>query len=155
MSSSLRKISTEKFSLRNARNIRIGIAVSEWHADITEKLYYGAEQSLLKNGILKNNITRRNAAGSFELPIIAQQFLKNKYDAVICLGCVIKGETDHFHFISNAVANGIMNVSLAFNKPVAFGVLTTNNLSQALSRAGGKHGNKGEEAAITVLKTLC
>lgn len=134
--------------------LRIGIAVSEWHPDITEKLFTGAEQFLLQAGIRKGNILRLNAPGSYELPLAAQMLLNRKCDAAICLGCVIKGETDHYDFICSAVSKGIMNVSLKYNKPVTFGVLTTRTLKQALARTGGKLGNKGEEAAEAVLKMI-
>lgn len=154
MSSRINKGPTAKVLLKNASSLKIGIAVSEWHPEVTEELYEAAVQTLFKNGIKKKNITRKNVPGSYELPLAAQLLLKKKADAVICLGCVIKGETDHYQFICNAVSTGIMNVSLANSKPVAFGVLTTNNLSQALNRSGGKSGNKGEEAANAVLQML-
>ena len=153
MSSDLKSSSGYKVDLVFPDSIKIGIVVSEWNPEVTEELYLGAERVLLANKIKKENIIRKNVAGSFELPLAAQQ-LTEKTKAVICLGCVIKGETDHFEFICDAVANGIMNVSLKTNIPVAFGVLTTNTLVQALERAGGKHGNKGEEAAYAALKML-
>src|ERR1051326_7760633 len=143
MSSSLKKNSSKKISLNNSSRIKIGIAISEWHAEVTEELWEGAKKFLLQNRIAEKNIIRKNSPGSLELPLIAQTlFRKNKVNAVICLGCVIKGETDHYYFISDAVSKGIMNVSLSHNKPVGFGVLTTENLQQALDRAGGKLGNK-------------
>ena len=134
-------------------SIKIGVVVSEWHPEITEALYKGAEKILVENKIKKENIIRKNVPGSFELPLGAQ-LLSDKTKAVVCLGCVIKGETDHYDFICDAVANGIMNVGLKTNIPVAFGVLTTTNIEQAQARAGGKYGNKGEDAAYTVLKML-
>lgn len=134
-------------------SIKIGIAVSEWHPEITEALYQGAEKVLLENRIKKENIIRKNVPGSFELPFGAQ-LLADKAKAVICLGCVIKGETDHYDFICDAVANGIMNVGLKFNLPVSFGVLTTGTHEQARERSGGKYGNKGEDSAFAVLKML-
>ena len=155
MSSRLKSNSFSKtFSLKKINNIKIGIVVSDWHPEVTEELYNGALKVLIKCGIKKENILRKNVPGSFELPLGAQILLNKKYNAAICLGCVIKGETDHYQFICEAVANGIMNVSLSHNKPVAFGVLTTNNLPQALNRAGGKLGNKGEDAAIAILQML-
>jgi 6,7-dimethyl-8-ribityllumazine synthase len=132
-----------------------GIVVSEWNEEITEALFQGAYQTLLQWGVRKKNILRRNVPGSFELPLGAQRLARKKtVDAVICLGCVIQGETRHFDFICQAVAHGIMDVGLKFDKPVAFGVLTTNTKKQAAERAGGKFGNKGEEAAITAAKML-
>lgn len=155
MSSRLKKNSELPIKpLKNAKSIRIGIAVSEWHPEVTEELFEGAERMLLKNGISRKNILRKNSPGSFELPLTAQFLLKKKCNAVICLGCVIKGETDHYEYICSTVSKGILDVSLLHNKPVAFGVLTTNSLEQALNRAGGKFGNKGEESAEAVLKML-
>ena len=134
-------------------SIRVGIIVSEWHSEITEALYNGAEKTLLENGIKKENIIRKNVPGSFELPLGAQS-LADKTKAIVCLGCVVKGETDHYKFICDAISNVIMSVSLKFNLPVSFGVLTTNTIEQAKERSGGKYGNKGEEAAYSVLKML-
>jgi len=132
-----------------------GIIVSEWNEDVTEALFSGAYQTLLENGAKKENIIRKNVPGSFELTLAAQWLAQeDSIDAVICLGCVIQGETKHFDFICDAVAHGITNVGLKYNKPVIFGVLTPNTQQQAMDRAGGKHGNKGDEAAITAVKML-
>ncbi|MFA6944376.1 MAG: 6,7-dimethyl-8-ribityllumazine synthase [Pedobacter sp.] len=131
---------------------RFGIVVSQWNAEVTGALYEGACSALLTNGVLESNITTIRVPGSFELTSGADILLGSKeLDAVICLGCVIQGETPHFTFICNAVANGVTNVSIKHNKPVIFGVLTTDTLQQAKDRAGGKHGNKGEEAAVTAI----
>jgi 6,7-dimethyl-8-ribityllumazine synthase len=142
-------------NLADLSDSKIAVVVSEWNEDITEALYVAAHQCLLNNGMRKENIIKKYVPGSFELPLAAQWMAeKKKVDAVICLGCVIQGETRHFDFICDAVANGITQVGLKFNKPVIFGVLTPNNKQQALDRAGGKHGNKGEEAAISAIKML-
>jgi len=134
---------------------KFAIVVSEWNEEITESLFSGSVESLLHYGAEKQNISRHDVPGSFELPLAGQWIAQKKgVDAVICLGCVIQGETRHFDFICQAVAQGIMDVGLKYDKPVVFGVLTTDNLQQALDRAGGKHGNKGEEAAITAIKML-
>ena len=134
---------------------KFAIVVSEWNTQITEALYDGAIQTLIAAKVPKENITRVDVPGSFELSLGAQKMAQNdEYDAVICLGCVIQGETKHFDFICDAVAQGITQVSLKYDKPVIFGVLTTNDMKQALDRAGGKHGNKGDEAAITAVKML-
>lgn len=139
----------------NLKNKKFAIVVAEWNDEITEPLFDGAYHALLELGAKKENIVRKNVPGSFELPLGAQQMAEQKnIDAVICIGCVIQGDTPHFDYICQAVAYGIMKVNLKFNKPVAFGVLTTLNKKQALERAGGKLGNKGEEAAITVVKML-
>jgi 6,7-dimethyl-8-ribityllumazine synthase len=133
---------------------KIAIAVAEWNADVTGSLYNGALETLLKYGVAPENILSVAVPGTFELTGAADILLKKhtELDAVICLGCVIQGETKHFDFICDAVANGISNVSIKYSKPVIFGVLTTNDLQQALDRSGGKHGNKGDEAAITAIK---
>lgn len=137
------------------KKAKIGIVVSEWNEQVTESLYAGAHKTLLEAGISRAGIDRINVPGSFELSLGSQWMAERKdIDAVICLGCVIQGETKHFDFICDAVASGITNVGLKFNKPVIFGVLTTNNLKQALDRAGGKHGNKGDEAAATAIGML-
>jgi 6,7-dimethyl-8-ribityllumazine synthase len=132
---------------------RFGIVVAEWNPEITNALYQGAYESLVEHGAIPDNIFTYSVPGSFELTTGADLLLKNsKLDAVICLGCVIQGETRHFDFICNAVANGISNVAIKYSKPVIFGVLTTDNQQQAIDRAGGKHGNKGVEAAVTAIK---
>lgn len=134
---------------------KFAIIVSEWNEQVTMALFEGARSTLLKQGATGENIIRKNVPGSFELTLGAQWMAqKEEIDAVICLGCVIQGETRHFDFICDAVAWGITEVGLKFNKPVIFGVLTPNNEQQALDRAGGKHGNKGDEAAITAIKML-
>ena len=156
MASSEKNLSDNRLQkLKNPEKLKIGVVVSEWNEEITESLYSGTLQTLLGAGIERENIQRINVPGSFELSLGAQWMAERKeIDAVICLGCVIQGETKHFDFICDAVANGLTNVGLKFNKPVIFGVLTPNSLKQALDRAGGKHGNKGDEAAATALKML-
>ena len=142
-------------NINDISDSRFGIVVSEWNVEVTEALYAGAVETLLQNGAKKENISRKSVPGSYELSLGAQWLAKeNSIDAVICLGCVIQGETPHFDYICQAVANGITNVGLKYDKPVIFGVLTTLNLQQALDRAGGKHGNKGDEAAATAIKML-
>ena len=143
------------FEISSAYKTKIGIVVSEWNERITDSLLKGAEECLLAHGVLEENILVKHVPGSFELPLGAQWMLKEAFvDAVICIGCVIQGETRHFDFISQAVADGIMNVGLKFSKPVIFSVLTCNTMEQAEDRSGGKHGNKGVEGAVTALKML-
>ena len=143
------------FEFSSAHKMKIGIVVSEWNDRITDSLFKGAKEALLQNGVLEENILVKYVPGSFELPLGAQWMLKESFvDAVICIGCVIQGETRHFDFISQAVADGIMNVGLKYSKPVIFSVLTCNTMEQAEDRAGGKHGNKGVEGAISCLKML-
>jgi 6,7-dimethyl-8-ribityllumazine synthase len=139
----------------NLSNKKFAIVVAEWNEEITEALFQGAFDALLRLGVKRNNILRKNVPGSFELPLAAQRMAQEKsISAVVCLGCVIQGETPHFDYICQAVANGVMQVNLKTGKPVAFGVLTTLNRNQALERAGGKYGNKGEEAALAVVSML-
>ncbi|GGZ18982.1 6,7-dimethyl-8-ribityllumazine synthase [Echinicola pacifica] len=156
MATSLKNLS--QHSDKNISDIskkRFGIVVSEWNEEVTESLYEGALETLLAHGAKKENIYRKNVPGSFELSLGGQRMAEvEEIDAVICLGCVIQGETRHFDFICDAVAHGITQVGLKYNKPVIFGVLTPENQQQALDRAGGKHGNKGDEAAITAVKML-
>lgn len=142
-------------SFKGLSKKKFAIVVSEWNDSVTEALYAGAYQTLRDYDVPKENILRKNVPGSFELSLGAQYMAAKKdIDAVICLGCVIQGETRHFDFICQAVANGITDVALKFDKPVIFGVLTPDTQQQALDRAGGKHGNKGDEAAITAIKML-
>jgi 6,7-dimethyl-8-ribityllumazine synthase len=153
MTKNLSIFSTE--ALPDVSNKRFAIVVAEWNAEVTEKLFEGAYQTLIANGVQLQNIVRANVPGSFELSFGAQIYAqKPDIDAVIALGCVIQGETRHFDFICDAVAHGITNVSLKYNKPVIFGVLTPDTQQQALDRSGGVHGNKGDEAAITAIKML-
>lgn len=134
---------------------KIGIVVAEWNSDITFKLHEGCVEALQKHDVKEQDIYTKVVPGSFELPFAAKAVLvEEKVDAVICLGCVIKGETDHDIYINQSVASAIMQLGLMTDKPFIFGVLTPNNQEQAEDRAGGKHGNKGVEAAITALKMI-
>ena len=143
-------------SALKSKNVKIGIVVSEWNETITGALKEGALAFLYESGVAKNQIVVQTVPGSFELPSAAAMMLDadDSMNAIICLGCVIQGETRHFEFISQAVANGIMRVSLDYGVPVIFGVLTCDTHVQAQERAGGKHGNKGVEAAYTCLKMI-
>ena len=133
----------------------VGIVWAEWNTEITNALKEGAIKTLIENGVLKKNIIVKTVPGAFELTLGAQWIAEHtEAEAVICIGCVIQGETKHFDFICNAVAQGITDLNREFSMPFIFGVLTTDNLQQATDRAGGKHGNKGDEAAITALKML-
>jgi len=154
MSSSLKNLSDfSHIEVGNAKGLKFAIVVSQWNSQVTGALLDGAVSGLLKHGALEADIEVVQVPGSFELISGADiVFRKEALDAVICLGCVIQGETRHFDFICDAVGHGIANVAIKYNKPAIFGVLTTDNLAQALDRAGGKHGNKGEEAAITAIQ---
>ncbi|MCO6498886.1 MAG: 6,7-dimethyl-8-ribityllumazine synthase [Vicingus serpentipes] len=145
----------DKNTVPDASTMSFGIVVAEWNDKITSGLLKGAYNTLLANGGQEKNIIIKHIPGSFELPLAAQSLLEKKQlDAIICLGSVIQGETKHFDFVCEAVSQGIKDVSLKYNKPVIFGVLTDNTLQQAIDRSGGKHGNKGDEVAITAIKMV-
>lgn len=156
MATKLKNLSTyNPKKMPSAKDMSFAIIVSEWNEEITDALCKGAVESLIENGAKMNHINIKYVPGSFELVLGAQLMYTNtECDAVICLGCIIQGETRHFDFIGDAVANGIMNLNNELGIPVIFGVLTTNNIEQAQDRAGGKHGNKGIEAAITAIKMV-
>ena len=156
MSSADKNLSTfSTQGIANMQSKKIAIVVSEWNEQVTEALFQGAYETLIQYGVQKSHIVRKNVPGTFELTLGAQFMAQSQdIDAVICLGCVIQGETKHFDFICQAAAMGITEVALKYNKPIIFGVLTPNTLQQALDRSGGKHGNKGDEAAITAIKML-
>lgn len=139
----------------DASEMKIGIVVSEWNEDVTLGLLNGAKSILEKHGVAEENLQIHFVPGAYELPLGAQLLLENlDLDAVVCLGCVIQGETKHFDYVCEGTALGIKDVSLKYNKPVIFGVLTDNTKQQSLDRSGGKHGNKGDEAAITAIKMV-
>lgn len=147
---STQKTPAKKFS---GDKISVCIIVSQWHKDVTDALLEGAFQVFEKAAIDKFSMEVINVPGSYELPLGAQWAIDTySPDAVICIGCIIRGETPHFNYISKAVADGIMQLNLAHNIPVIFGVLTTDTLKQAHQRSGGKHGNKGADAAVATLE---
>lgn len=143
----------ESVDIIDASEIRIGIIVSDWNKDITQALLDGAIKTLKAGGIINENIIVYHVPGSYELPQAAGKMIDSfEIDAVICLGCIIQGETRHFEFIAQAVAQQCMHVATNSTTPVIFGVLTTDTFEQARERAGGKHGNKGDEAANAALQ---
>ncbi|MGL5085165.1 MAG: 6,7-dimethyl-8-ribityllumazine synthase [Clostridium sp.] len=136
-----------------AEGIKVGIVVGRFNEFIVSKLLGGALDGLKRHGVLDNNIDVAWVPGAFELPLIAKKMVKTeKYDAVICLGAVIKGSTPHFDYVCAEAAKGIGAVSLEYEKPVIFGVLTTDSIEQAIERAGTKSGNKGYDAAVTAIE---
>ncbi|MDR1758788.1 MAG: 6,7-dimethyl-8-ribityllumazine synthase [Bacteroidales bacterium] len=147
---------TDMVKIANAERFKIAVLISEWNENVTARLQTGAKQTLLASGILPQHIVEKKVPGCFELPTATVMMLEadENIDAVICLGCVIQGETRHFEFISQAVATGLMNIGVDYSTPVIFGVLTCDNMEQALARAGGNHGNKGIESAVACLKML-
>lgn len=137
----------------NASNMRVAIAVAEWNSNITNNLLEGACNTLIRHGVTPENIIVAHVPGTFELTFAAQQLAESEEpDAVIVLGCVVKGDTPHFDYVCQGVTTGITKLNTMFGIPFIFGVLTTDNMQQAEDRAGGIHGNKGDEAAITAIK---
>ena len=135
------------------QGLKVGIVVGRFNEFIVSKLWGGALDGLKRHGVEENNIDIAWVPGAFEIPLIAKKMAKNdKYDVVICLGAVIKGATPHFAYVCTEVSKGIANVSLQTEKPVIFGVLTTDSIEQAIERAGTKAGNKGYDAAVTAIE---
>jgi len=141
-----------KEDVPNAKGFSIGIVVSEWNSNITNNLYKGAFDALVECGANKEDITKYDVPGSYELVFGAKIASKKNPSAIICLGSVIQGETKHFDFVCNAVAMGIKDLNISLDIPVIFGVLTDNTMEQAVNRSGGNQGNKGVESAITAIK---
>ncbi len=155
MSSAIKNLSVFESPVPTCDGMSFGIVVAEWNSQITGKLLEGAVGLLKKQGCNDKDIIIKHVPGTFELSLGSQLLCEHTdVDAVIALGCVIQGETRHFDFICQAVSEGVTKVALEYNTPVIFGVLTTNDLEQAQERAGGKHGNKGEEAAATAIKMV-
>ncbi len=142
-------------SVPSANEMKFGIVVAEWNYEITGALAEGAVKTLKAHGAKDEDIILKHVPGTFELTLGAQYLAEyTNVDAIIVLGCVIQGETRHFDFICNGVTQGITSLNMKYNKPFIFGVLTTDNQQQALDRAGGRLGNKGDEAAVTAIKML-
>ena len=141
------------FSIGNANKLKIACVISDWHNEITEKLFNGAKNTLIKNGILEKNIAKINVPGSFELVVACKNLIDKNFDAVIAIGCIIQGETRHFEFVSNAVIDGIKDLNIISDIPVILCVSTDDNINQSIDRSGGKY-NKGEDSAIAALKMI-
>ena len=144
-----------KFDVKNypiLENYKFGIVVSEWNIDITTNLLKGAEDKLIELGVNRKNIIISRVPGSFELVYGSKELSKKNLDAVIAIGCVIKGETDHYDFICSSVSKGIMQLNISGSTPIIFCVLTDHKKSQSIARSGGEHGNKGTEAAVAAIK---
>lgn len=132
---------------------RIGIAVSRFNAFITERLLDGAKDGLVRHGVNEKDVTVAWVPGAFDLPLVLKKMAASeKYDAIIALGCVIRGATAHFDYVAGEAAKGIGNVALSAEIPVIFGVLTTDTIEQAIERAGTKSGNKGFDAAMAAIE---
>ncbi|MFT3995046.1 MAG: 6,7-dimethyl-8-ribityllumazine synthase [Dysgonomonas sp.] len=142
-------------SVPDGKDMKIGIVVSEWNENITKALLEGACNTLIKHGVKKENILVDYVPGSFELVFGVKHLAENKdINAVIAFGCVVRGDTPHFDFVCDGVTQGITDLNIRYDIPFIFGLLTTDNMQQAEDRAGGKHGNKGDECAITAIKMI-
>ena len=144
----------DRSKVPDGKDYRIGLVVSKWNETITELLYKGAKDTLLNHNVAEKNIIRIDVPGSFELIYGASRAQQMSLDAIITIGCVIKGDTRHFEFISNAIAQGIKDLNLNGKAPVVFCVLTDDNIEQSKARSGGDKGNKGVEAAVTALSII-
>ena len=138
-----------------ASNIKIGIVVSRFNDFLTNKLLDGALDGLTRHGVAESDVDVAYVPGAFEIPLVASKLAKSKkYDAIICLGAVIRGSTSHYDYVCNEVSKGVAQVSLSEGLPVIFGVLTTENIEQAIERAGTKSGNKGYDCALSAIETV-
>jgi 6,7-dimethyl-8-ribityllumazine synthase len=156
MATSIKNLSDyDETNIANGADYKIGIVVSEWNHQITGALLEGALQTLIQHGVKEINLNVKYVPGAFELPIGAQSLLEHeKLDGILTIGAVIQGETKHFDFVCNGATQGIMEVMLKYNTPISFCVLTDNNMQQSIDRSGGKHGNKGIECAVSLLKMI-
>lgn len=152
MSSANKNLSKFEFAVPSAKGLSFGIVAASWNSNVTDALLEGAINTLVEAGAKKKDIMVKRVPGAYELTMGAQLMCEHtNVDAVIVLGAIVKGGTPHFDFIAQGVTQGINAVALEYNTPIAFGVLTTNNMEEAVDRAGGKFGNKGEEAAATAI----
>jgi 6,7-dimethyl-8-ribityllumazine synthase len=154
MATAQKNLSTyDSSKIPDAGAMKFGIVVSEWNHEITFAMCESAINTLIDHGAAKKNIIVKHVPGSFELTLGAKLLAENDdFDAIICIGCIIQGETRHFDFICQSVTQGITQLNLTYSFPFIFGILTTDNIEQARDRSGGKYGNKGDEAAITAIK---
>ncbi len=155
MATKFQNLSSYDFSsVPSGEKLRVAIAVAEWNYNITGALLQGAVDALMEHGVREENIFVNHVPGTFELSYAAAAMMdwRHDLDAIIVIGCVVRGDTPHFDYICQGVSNGITELNVRGRIPVIFGVLTTNTMEQAEDRAGGKHGNKGVEAAITAIK---
>ncbi len=156
MATAYQNLSSYDFnSVPDGTDMRVGIVVSEWNKGVTEKLLEGACDTLERHGVKPGNIVVSRVPGSFELTFGAKRLAESKdLHAIIILGCVIRGDTPHFDYVCSGVTQGITELNLMYDIPFIFGLLTNDTMQQSIDRAGGIHGNKGDEAAITALKMI-
>ena len=139
----------------NGDGLRLGVVVAEFNEFITSRLLEGAKTALVSHGVNEDNVTIAWVPGSFEIPLVAREMAQSgQYDAVICLGAVIRGETDHYNYVAGEAAKGVASASVSTGIPVIFGVLTTDTVEQAINRAGGKQGNTGYNAGVSAVRMV-
>ena len=148
------KLLSRSISIDNPNKIKIACVISEWHNEITESFYNGALNKFSQYGVLENNVDKIYVPGSFELVFATKNLINKDYDAIISMGCIIKGETNHFEFISSALVDGIKDLNIISNIPIILCVTTDNNIQQSIDRSGGKFGNKGAHSAEAALKMI-
>ena len=148
------KLLSRSISIDNPNKIKIACVISEWHYEITESFYNGALNKFSQYGVLENNVDKVFVPGSFELIFATKNLINKDYDAIISMGCIIKGETKHFDFISSAVVNGMKDLNIISNIPIILCVSTDDNIQQSIDRSGGKYGNKGADSADAALKMI-
>ena len=148
------KTKTKSININNSKELKIACVISEWHNEITESFFEGALSKFTKYGVLEKNIDKIYVPGSFELIFATKNLIKKNYDAIITMGCIIKGETKHFDFISAAVINGIKDLNIISEVPIILCISTDNNIEQSIDRSGGKIGNKGADSAEAALKMI-
>ena len=147
-------IISRSIKINNPEKIKIACVISQWHTEITESFYSGALNRFSEYGISDINIDKIYVPGSFELIFATKNLINKDYDAIISMGCIIKGETKHFDFISSAVVNGMKDLNIISNIPIILCVSTDDNIQQSIDRSGGKYGNKGEDSADAALKMI-
>ncbi|MDB2366269.1 6,7-dimethyl-8-ribityllumazine synthase [Flavobacteriaceae bacterium] len=148
------KLLSRSISIDNPNKIKIACVISEWHYEITESFYNGALNKFSQYGVPENNVDKVFVPGSFELIFATKNLINKDYDAIISMGCIIKGETNHFEFISSAVVDGIKDLNIISNIPIILCVTTDDNIQQSIDRSGGKFGNKGADSAEAALKMI-
>lgn len=148
------KTKTKSININNSKELKIACVISEWHNEITESFFEGALSKFTNYGVLEKNIDKIYVPGSFELIFATKNLIKKNYDAIITMGCIIKGETKHFDFISAAVINGIKDLNIISEVPIILCISTDNNIEQSKDRSGGKVGNKGADSAEAALKMI-
>jgi len=145
----------EPDTISEVNKMKFGLVVSTWNKNITDNLYDGAYKTLLKYGVKEANIKKIEVPGSFELIYGCKKMQNKNVDVIIAIGCIIKGETDHYNYICQSVSNGITQLNIINNIPIVFCVLTDHNVQQSINRSGGKYGNKGIESAVAAIKIAC